>query len=410
MVAYCEIMRRIVLIAGQWLVAMAPLISLACQARASESAVLPQPADATPGAERPTPTVDPAPRLNVSTSGWKTDFSRFSVSLSEIQSGGPPRDGIPPIDRPRFVTPDQAASWVKPQEPVVALELLGDARAYPLQILIWHEIVNDEVGGIPVSVTFCPLCNTALAFDRRLGDQVLDFGTTGNLRLGDLVMWDRQTESWWQQATGEAIVGAMTGTKLTFVPAGIVSFAEFRRLNPAGQVLSRETGFNRSYGRNPYQGYDDIQSSPFLFSGRIDSRLRPMERVVAISINEEDVAYAFRGLERARVVMDTVGGRSIVVMHAPGTVSALDRGDIAESRDIGASGVYDPAVDGRPLRFRASGEAIIDEETGSQWSVLGRATAGPLAGRQLEPVVHGNHFWFSIAAFKPNVQVRLRAE
>jgi hypothetical protein len=130
------------------------------------------------------------------TSGWHTDFSRHTVPLQEVDSGGPPRDGIPPIDHPKFETVTQGDGWLKPQEPVIALSLGGETRVYPLQILIWHEIVNDVVGGVPVLVSFCPLCNTAIAFDRRLDGRVLDFGTTGNLRRSDLAMWDRQTESW----------------------------------------------------------------------------------------------------------------------------------------------------------------------------------------------------------------------
>src|SRR5262249_46852934 len=141
----------------------------------------------------PAPTVAPdVGPVYFSRAGWKTDFSRHSVPLSEISPGGPPRDGSPPPDHPKLESIPQADGWLNPAEPVIALELGGDARAYPLQVLIWHEIANDVVGGIPVTVTFCPLCHTAIAFDRRLDGQVLDFGTTGNLRDSDLLMWDRQ--------------------------------------------------------------------------------------------------------------------------------------------------------------------------------------------------------------------------
>ena len=149
------------------------------------------------------------------------------------------------------MSPTAAGAWLKGQEPVINLALNGEHRAYPIQILIWHEIVNDQIGDRPVTVTFCPLCNTSIVFDRRLSDQTLDFGTTGNLRHSDLVMWDRQTELWWQQITGEAIVGELTGSKLTLLPSAIVSFEAFRRAYPEGQVLSRDTGFNRKYGENP---------------------------------------------------------------------------------------------------------------------------------------------------------------
>src|SRR5438128_6605927 len=148
----------------------------------------------------------------------RTDVSRALVPVEEIVSGGPPPDGIPAIDRPAFVSPAAAAAWLAAREPVLALEVKGDARAYPLQILMWHEIVNDVVGGVPVTVTFCPLCNSAIAFERTVNGRVLDFGTTGRLRFSNLIMYDGQTESWWQQATGTAIAGELTGTQLVFRP------------------------------------------------------------------------------------------------------------------------------------------------------------------------------------------------
>jgi hypothetical protein len=169
----------------------------------------------------------------------RTDFGKRTVPLSEIESGGPPKDGIPAIDRPRFVAPAEAGRWLDPREPVIVFERGGEARAYPLQILMFHEIVNDVIGGVPVAVTFCPLCYASLVFDRRVDGVVLDFGTTGKLRKSDLVMYDRQTESWWQQFTGQGIVGRYAGTVLTQLPATIVAFDEFRRAFPRGVQPAR---------------------------------------------------------------------------------------------------------------------------------------------------------------------------
>ncbi len=338
-------------------------------------------------------------------SEWKTDFAKHSVPLSEIMSGGPPKDGIPAIDRPKFLPVSGPDDWLKPQEPVIFFEHAGDARAYPLQILIWHEIVNDTVGGVPVAITFCPLCHTAIAFDRRAGGKVLDFGTTGKLRFSDLVMYDRQTESWWQQASGEAIVGALTGVTLTPLPAQIISWATFKQAFPQGKLLSRQTGFRRAYGRNPYVGYDDINASPFLYRGPSDSRLRPMERVVTVSIRAEAVAYPLRVLEKVRVINDTVGGVDIVVLFEQGVTSALDGSEIASSRDIGTAGVFARALNGRVLRFTMADGRVIDTPTGSIWTILGTARAGPLKGMRLAPVVHGQYFWFSWAVFQPKTRV-----
>jgi len=365
--------------------------------RGSTSAVL---ADATPEAlDRD---------LNVSTTGWKTDFSKHSVNLSEIRSGGVPRDGIPPIDAPAYVSIAEANAWIAAEEPVVAVARNGQARAYPIQILIWHEIVNDVLGGEPTLVTFCPLCNTAIAFDRRLtpGGTVYDFGTTGNLRFSDLVMWDRQTESWWQQLTGEAIVGELTGSVLTAYPAQILGWSAFTEAYPTGDVLSRETGHSRSYGQNPYVGYDDINSTPFLFDGPNDGRLRPMERVVGLTVGTEAVAYPLVAPDGALAINDGIGGMEIAILHVPGARSALDQSVIAESRDIGQVGVFDRVLDGQVLTLTAEGaDRFVDQETGSIWTVTGQAIDGTLAGRQLPPLAHVVVFWFAWGAAYPQTRI-----
>ena len=335
------------------------------------------------------------------TSGWDTDFSLHTVEFSEIRTVIP-RDNIPAIDAPKFVSVDAAAGWLEDVEPVVALDIAGDARAYPLQILTWHEIVNDEVGGVPVAVTFCPLCNSAIAFDRRFDGAVLDFGVSGNLRNSDLIMYDRQTHSWWQQFTGEGIVGRYAGGQLEHLPSLLVSFADFRAAYPDGRALSRDTGFARQYGRNPYVGYDTTKGNPFLFGGALDDRLTPVERVIAVSVNGVDAAFPLGILQEEKVINYTVGGRDIVALFKFGAASALDAASIAGSRDVGSAAVFDANLNGRKLTFGVEGNRIVDAETGSVWSILGSALEGELTGESLTPLVHGNHFWFAWAAFKPN--------
>ena len=251
------------------------------------------------------------------------------------------------------------------------------------------------VGGVPVAVTFCPLCNAAIVFDRRLDGTVHDFGTSGKLRNSDLVMWDRQTESWWQQFTGEAIVGELTDKRLTFLPASIISWSDFKAANPKGTVLSRDTGFSRDYGRNPYAGYDRTDNPPFLFAGDLDGRLLPKERMATVTVAGVDAAFPFSVLEMERVVNYMVGAQDLAVFFKPGTLSALDRGSIKDSMDVGATGVFDSHLNGKNLTFRSDGEVIVDNETGSVWSILGEATEGPLTGSKLTPIVHANHFWFA---------------
>ncbi|MGD9696157.1 MAG: DUF3179 domain-containing protein [Thermoleophilia bacterium] len=342
--------------------------------------------------------------LSVSTAGWKTDFTRHSVPLDEFISGGPPRDGIPPIDDPRFAP--VAESDGEDREPVIALEVGGEARAYPIRVLIWHEIVNDTVGGRAVAVTFCPLCNTSIVFDRELDGRTLRFGTTGNLRLSDLVMWDDATESWWQQFSGEAVVGELTGERLERIPSQLISLAEFRERHPDGVVLTEETGHDRPYGRNPYTGYDDVDSPAFLLRGRDpDGRLPPKERVVSVEDGTALAAVPFPALERRRVIDATVGTTPFTVWWSPGTASALDADAIVDGRDVGSAVVYDRRLDGRLLSFGARDGRVRDAQTGSSWGRDGRAVSGPLAGRRLTPVAHDAPFWFAVAAFRPDARI-----
>jgi Protein of unknown function (DUF3179) len=334
---------------------------------------------------------------------WATDFTQRSVPLEEFTQGAS-KDGIPAISDPNLETISEADADLIDREPVIVVDIGGDARAYPLGILTRHEIVNDVVGGTPVAVTFCPLCNSAIAFDRELDGTVYDFGVSGFLRNSDLVMFDRQTDTWWQQFTGEAVVGELTGALLDIVPSSIVSWGDFKATFPDGQVLSRDTGFGIDYGFNPYVNYDSDEN-PFLFRGEVDDRLSTIERVVGLEINDDAVAYPFSLLAELRAVEDTVGGERIVVFHQPGTASALAEADIAEARDIGATGVFRPQAAGRDLTFRVDGDDIFDNETGSRWNVLGKAVEGPLTGEGLEPIVHGDHFWFAWSAFNPETRV-----
>jgi len=338
--------------------------------------------------------------------GWpKTDFTRRTVDLGEIQSGGPPKDGIPAIDRPRFVSPEAAKAWLKAKEPVIALRLQEERRAYPLQILMFHEIVNDEVAGHPVAVTFCPLCNASFVFDRRLDGRVLDFGTTGRLRKSDLVMYDRQTESWWQQFNGTGIVGHYAGMKLKVLPSEIVAFEDFAAAYPAGKVLSRETGHSRPYGRNPYRGYDRIDQSPFLFSDPVDKRLPPMERVLSVAAGGKQRIYPFALLDKASVINAEIGGVPYVVFVKGGTASPLDTDRIAEGRAIPAATAFDRRLDGRVLEFRSRSGKMVDAATGSEWNLFGEAVSGPLRGKRLAAVESGVHFAFAWLAFNPASEI-----
>ena len=284
-----------------------------------------------------------------------------TIDPSELRSGGPGPDGIPSVDAPRFQRAERV-SWPNDGEPVLSLELKDETRAYPVQILLWQEIVNDTVTGTPVAVSYCPLCNGALAFDRRLVDRVLDFGVSGLLYNSDLVMFDRQTRSLWPQLAGRSVAGVLTGKNLAAFPVQTASLGEWRQAHPHDWVLSRDTGHRRSYGTNPYPGYDDTQSLPFLFDGKVDGRLTAKTRVVGIAVGCRAAAISDNIL-RARRVMETgISGRQLVVWFQRGTTSALDTASVAAGRDVGTTGVFDPTVDGRLLHFDPFAGGFRDRE------------------------------------------------
>jgi hypothetical protein len=348
-------------------------------------------------------------------SGWRTDFARHSVPLAEITSGGPGKDGIPALEHPRFVGIRPARRFLGPKGQVAVVRLGRAAKAYPLEIMVWHEIVNDRFGGRPIALTYCPLCNSTVAFSRRVGGRTLSFGTTGNLRGSDLVMYDRQTESWWQQITGRAIVGKLTGTRLRLLPSQILSFADFERLYPKGRVLSIHTGYLRPYGQNPYVGYDQPQSPPFGLPGHTNPALPPKERVTTVATGQRSaVVYPFSRLAREAPVDDRIprggaaGLRPIVVLFDPKLVSPLDGPEVSLGREVGTAAVFDRRLGERTLTFTRgpSRGRFRDRETGSVWGMDGKAIAGPLRGRRLRQVTSNDEFWFAAAAFYPEAKIR----
>lgn len=273
---------------------------------------------------------------------WKhewpqTDFSKAIIALVEIRSVIA-KDRIPAIDRPKFASVAEAfAQGLGPDEPVISVSIAGDARAYPLRILTWHEIVNDTVGGAPIAVTFCPLCNSAIVFDRRVDGRNLSFGTTGKLRNSDLVMYDRETQSWWQQYLGEALVGALAGKRLAMLPMRVESATRFRQRNPNGRVLIPEDPNFRDYGRNPYARYDS-SARPFLYDGPLPEGVPPLERVVVV----DGTAWTFALLRKRR----RVEAGEFVITWEEGQNSALDSAIIKDGRDVGNVTVQRRAKDG----------------------------------------------------------------
>jgi hypothetical protein len=281
------------------------------------------------------------------------------VDPNDIVPGGPPPDGIPPVDRPRFQAVGEV-DWLAAAEPVAVVELGREAKAYPLQILVWHEIVNDQVGGVPVAVTYCPLCNTAISFRRPvINGAATSFGTSGKLYKSNLVMYDRATKSLWPQALGQAVTGALTGRRLERVATQIVAFTDFRAAFPDGRVLSRDTGHQRPYGQNPYPLYDRTGGQPFLFDGRPDGRLSAVARVLGLSASGQHLAVPYsrlagRAQQGVTAANLELGGAPLLVVWRSGATSALNRRSIAASRKVGAAAAFSRRVEGRTLTFHAS--------------------------------------------------------
>lgn len=264
--------------------------------------------------------------------GWQTDFSKIDVDLSEIRTIIP-ADNIPSIDDPAFV-PVTAEVDLVDREPVIGIEINGDARAYPLRVMMWHEIANDVVGGVPVVVTYCPLCNTAIAFERELDGRLLDFGTTGKLRFSDLVMYDRQTQTWWQQFSGKALIGEYVGIDLPLVPVRLMSWEEFRSDHPDGQVLVPNDPTMRQYWRNPYDGYISA-FEPFLFDGPLPTGMPAMQRVVLVR-SDPLMALTMELVEERGEITEN----GVTIRWNPGQLSALDAVRYEESREVGGVEVF----------------------------------------------------------------------
>jgi len=341
---------------------------------------------------------------------WNTDFKNQKVELVEFMALLP-RDRIKPIDDPEFINVEVASRVYNEKEPVIAVEHNGVAKAYPLSILLAHEIVNDEIGDLKIAATFCPLCYSALVFNRIITykgvTKELTFGTSGMLRNSDLVMWDRQTESWWQQFTGEGLVGFYGGALLEIVNSELIPFSKFKELYPNGKVLKQPEDYAFEYGTNPYENYDeDPNQQPFLYKNTPDSRLAATERVVGIYGNTGVKAYPWSIIEKEKVINDEFDGENVVLFYSTGMVSVVDEKIISDSRDVGSVSVYNPVINGKTLEFESYKKDLFqDMETNSIWDNLGKCIEGKYKGISLQPVIHGQHFAFAWFEFYPSTEL-----
>lgn len=345
---------------------------------------------------------------------WKTDTSKSEIDLSEI-SVVLPRGSFQVLNYPEFVGKADGLKSFFAREPVMVVEINGAAKAYPLNMLSTHEIANDSLAGVPLLATFCPLCNSGIVYDRRLTynrkDYLLDFEVSGMLRKSDMVMADRQTESWWQQLSGTAIVGKLAGAQLKAIPSLILSVEDFFNRYPNGKILSKNTGIanaESSYGLNYYTHYESPDGKPyrrFFDPDEIDPRLPPMERVIDIRSQGEFKIYPLSTLASMGVLNDTFNSKPVVFFHRKGIVSVLDEKVISQSNDIGTVTVFSAMLEGEILSFKKVNGSFMDTYTGSVWDITGRCIRGKLIGKQLTIEPHGIHFAFAWLAFHPESKI-----
>jgi hypothetical protein len=310
------------------------------------------------------------------------------VPLDQIISGGPPPDGIPSIDNPKFMSLQEAEELLEDLDLVVGLNINGDIRAYPLQILVWHEIVNDIVGKTPVAVTYCPLCFTNQVFNRTLNDgRILEFGTSGKLYNSNLVMYDRTTNSLWSQAMSQAIIGKLVGVKLDRIPYDVAYWKDWKQLYPNSKVLSRDTGFSRPYGVDPYGDYYTSVDVLFPVTNN-DDRLGLKEIVIGLENEGQYKAYRLHNVEKKKVINDQVNGKPISLF----------------SLNPFMARAYSPIVDGQTtlqFEYNVKNITLVDKQTRSQWNFDGKAIDGQMKGKQLIRLPFDQGFWFEWIAFHP---------
>lgn len=338
--------------------------------------------------------VAPAPPKEQAIEGVKiqiTNGVKHIVPLNRIFSGGPPKDGIPSIDSPKFVSKDEGDKFLRNDDLVLGLFLDGEARAYPRMVLVWHEIVNDKIKGKPVLITYCPLCYTGAAFVREINGEEVEFGVSGKLYNSDLVMYDRKTDTYWSQVLGQAIVGELAGSKLQRIQVDTVEWGVWKKLHPDTMVLSRDTGFTRPYGQDPYGGYYSSRDIIFPLENE-DARLHPKAIVYGVEFEGKAKAYPDAELAKAVVVNDHVGNKPILVTRDPTTKIVR---------------FFERTVGDSVLEFETRNGKIFDKQTDSAWSFDGLAVSGKLAGTQLNSIIAPAHFWFAWAAFKPGTEVFL---
>ncbi len=333
-----------------------------------------------------------------------TNGIRHIVPMNEITRLLPP-DRIPSIDNPQYISSSEADIWLADEEFVLGITRNGISRAYPLQILVWHEIVNDHFNAEPLLITYCPLCFTGIAFEPFIDGEPVQFGTSGNLYNSDLVMYDRRTSSYWSQITGQAIVGELAGLTLEKVPIDTIRWGDWKRIHPDTEVLSRETGFGSPYGQEAYPGYYD-RGGPNFRVAEDDSRLPAKAIVYGVFKDGIARAYPEEAVANAGgLVNDIIGNLNILVVQEPGQISKPqgERDSRAVSNRL--TRIFDRTLDGLVLEFEIVEGRLFDKQTGSEWSFEGNGLSGDNAGKKLVRLPSAAEFWFAWSSFYPGTEL-----
>jgi hypothetical protein len=344
---------------------------------------------------------------------WTTDTSKHTVELADLTMAAQ-KDELHTLDYPSFIHKSDPKYSFYEYEPVIALTFNGVTKAYPLSILTLYELSNDSIGGKELMITFCPMCNAAVVYNRHIKhdgtDYLLDFGVSGILMHNDMVMYDKQTNSWWEQLMGSGIVGKLSGINLEMMPAYLISVKDYFDRFPEGLILSPDNIHlivDRKHHR-PFHHLDHKTKSldtAFFIPEKIDPRLPPLERVLDIHVDDHITIYPFSVLAHKEVINEVFDGLHFTIFFHKETVSVMDEDKLSHSHKVGSAVAFRSELNGVNYTFHKSGHYFKDDQTGSLWDITGFCREGTLKGKQLWLMPYSNHFAFAFLAFFPDSKI-----
>jgi hypothetical protein len=345
--------------------------------------------------------------------GWSTDTTLHTVQLDELTMAVA-KDALPTLDFPKFITKNDPAFNFYEHEPVIEISYNGESKAYPLSLLTMFELSNDSIGGEQVMITYCPMCNSAMVFNRKVKrdskDYLLHFGISGLLMHNDMIMYDKETNSWWEQLMGEAIVGELAGTELKMMRALIISVKDYFDRYPQGKILSPEDLYliSSETGHRPFHHLNHDNNhldSTYYLPEKVDPRLPPLERVFDIHVENHSMIYPFTSIAKKEVINEVFENMNFVIFYHKDMVSVLDEDDFKKSKKIGSATAFRRDLDGVIYTFKKKANYFVDDQTGSVWDITGYCKEGSLKGKQLWIIPHSNHFAFAYLAFFPDATI-----